>query len=142
MSILKAVHERCRNRGWTSATPSLPPAGALALGASDDVRTPFAAAAAIASYLGVYLLGLGNTATSGNTNPNSSAAGLPVPPPMDLVSPGRLAALLRLLQYRPGGPAPMLEATEGAPCRCVVCVFVFVCVCLCVCLCVCVCTCV
>jgi hypothetical protein len=36
---------------------------------------------------------------------------------MELVLPARLAALLRLLQYRPAGPAPMLEAAEGAPCR-------------------------
>lgn len=96
------------------------------------MRTPFAASAAIAAYLSIYLAGGGVTGThpssgggggASSTSAGSSAsnklAALPVPPPMELVLPARLGAVLRLLQYRPGGPAPMLEAVEGAPCRCV-----------------------
>jgi hypothetical protein len=92
-----------------------PRAGALGFG-GDDVRTPFAAAAAIAAYLSIYLAG-GAPSHPGPGGPSAKLAALPVPPPMELVLPARLAAALRLLQYRPGGPAPMLEAAEGAPCR-------------------------
>jgi hypothetical protein len=103
------------NHGPTCHPPSYSE-GTLGLG-GDDVRTPFAAAAAIAAYLSIYLSG-GPPPNPGPGAPAAKLASLPVPPPMELVLPARLAAALRLLQYRPGGPAPMLEAAEGAPCRC------------------------
>lgn len=119
----------------------LPPPGALSL-AAEDVRTPFAAAAAIAAYLGVYLLGSpsASPASAGSAAAAGKLGCLPVPPPIDLVSPGRLGAVLRLLQYRPGGPGPMLEALEGVPCRWgwghqiiqkyMCCMYIYMCVCI------------
>lgn len=91
---------------------------------ASDVRVPFAAAAAIASLLSLYLL------ANGSANANSSSSelqallgvrwgqGMAVPP-MGLVSPDKLAALLRLFKYSLGvnGP-PMYEALEGVACRC------------------------
>ena len=106
-------------------------AGALGL-AGGDVRAPFAACAAIAAHLSIYLaagvppgggssVGSCGSAVGGAASAASAAASklaaLPVPPPMELVLPARLGAVLRLLQYRPAGPAPMLEAAEGAPAR-------------------------
>lgn len=101
-------------------TSTSPPTGALSL-ASGDVRTPFAVASAVAALLSLYLRSspgsAGPAPAAAQQGPAVKLACLPVPPPMELVLPARLAALLRLLQYRPAGPAPMLEAAEGAPCR-------------------------
>lgn len=100
---------------------------------ASDVRVPFTSAAAISSYLQLYLLaGIGtlsphSSIASTNGNTATSAVGLQqllgpsmqsnVVPPMGLISPDKLAALLRLFKYRLGitGP-PMYEALEGVPC--------------------------
>jgi hypothetical protein len=85
---------------------------------------PFAAAAAIAAYITLYLL---SSQSSWGGGTSSSLQGqllglqwgqqLAVPP-MGLVSPDKLTALLRLFKYRFGGSGPpMYELLEGVPCR-------------------------
>lgn len=95
---------------------SLLPFAALLHHNASDMRLPFAAAAAIAAYLSIYLL-------SGSSNSSSmwgTGSQVPAVPPMGLASPDKLAALLRLFKYRLGGSAPPLcEAIEGGGCRCV-----------------------
>ncbi|WIA41542.1 hypothetical protein OEZ86_008912 [Tetradesmus obliquus] len=91
---------------------------------ASDVRVPFAAAAAIAAYISLYLL---SSQSSWGDGTSSSLQGqllglqwgqqLAVPP-MGLVSPDKLTALLRLFKYRFGGSGPpMYELLEGVPCR-------------------------
>jgi hypothetical protein len=91
---------------------------------ASDVRVPFAAAAAIAAYITLYLL---SSQSSWGGGTSSSLQGqllglqwgqqLAVPP-MGLVSPDKLTALLRLFKYRFGGSGPpMYELLEGVPCR-------------------------
>ncbi|KAF8056751.1 hypothetical protein HT031_006249 [Scenedesmus sp. PABB004] len=85
-----------------------------------DVRAPFAAAAAIAAFMPLYLLACAPDG-GGPALRQLMGAGWgwqPAVPPMGLVSPDKLAALLRLFKYRLGasGP-PMCEALEGVPCR-------------------------
>jgi hypothetical protein len=137
---------------FLSSLPSpSPPSGLLPLTTGADVRLCFTAAGAIAAYLRPYVC----------PPPLASSNGLslhqlrPVPPPAELLTPARLAAVLKLLRYvppapAPGGPPPMaMEGLEGVPCRsglfdgvvaliqvcvCVcVCMWVWVCGCVCVC---------
>lgn len=85
---------------------------------ASDVRLPFAAAAAIAAYLSVYLLAGGSSSTVLQHQLGATWCQQLAVPPMGLVSVDKLAALLRLFKYRLGanGP-PMLEAVEGVACR-------------------------
>jgi hypothetical protein len=85
---------------------------------ASDVRLPFAAAAAIAAYLSVYLLAGGSSSTALQQQLGAAWCQQLAVPPMQLVSADKLAALLRLFKYRLGanGP-PMLEAVEGVACR-------------------------
>jgi len=107
----------CSNIGWVACIPCLLPAALLHHNAS-DVRLPFAAAAAIAAYLSVYLLAGGSSSTVLQQQLGATWCQQLAVPPMGLVSVDKLAALLRLFKYRLGanGP-PMLEAVEGVACR-------------------------
>jgi hypothetical protein len=101
------------------ALPILPfvPAALLHHNAS-DVRLPFAAAAAIAAYLSVYLLAGGSSSAALQQQLGAAWCQQLAVPPMQLVSADRMAALLRLFKYRLGGNGPpMLEAVEGVACR-------------------------
>jgi hypothetical protein len=90
-----------------------------------DVRVPFAAAAAIAAYISVYLLSSQSSWGGGSSSNSTQGQLLGVQwgqqlavPPMGLVSPDKLTALLRLFKYRFGGSGPpMNELLEGVPCR-------------------------
>jgi hypothetical protein len=108
------------------------------------MRVPFAAAGAIAAYLSMYLLagssaaatlqaqlqgsgggggssGGGGSAAAAASSSSSSGSWCQqvAVPPMGLVSPDKLAALLRLFKYRLGGSGPpAAEALEGLGCRC------------------------
>lgn len=99
-------------------THDLPVPAALLHHNASDVRLPFAAAAAIAAYLSVYLLAGGSSSGALQQQLGAAWCQQLAVPPMQLVSGDRMAALLRLFKYRLGsnGP-PMLEAVEGVACR-------------------------
>lgn len=85
---------------------------------ASDMRLPFAAAAAIAAYLSVYLLAGGSSSSSLAQQLGASWCCHLAVPPMGLVGPDKLAALLRLFKYRLGASGPPLyEAVEGVACR-------------------------
>lgn len=82
------------------------------------MRLPFAAAAAIAAYLSVYLLAGGSSSAALQQQLGAAWCQQLAVPPMQLVSADKLAALLRLFKYRLGANgSPMLEAVEGVACR-------------------------
>lgn len=85
-------------------------AGSLQL-TGEDVRLGYCTASAISSYLRVYV----NATDPGQ--PAMSSLMKVVPPPLELLSPNRLAGLLRLLKYHVSNPSPMMEAIEGCPAR-------------------------
>eukprot|EP00775_Hariotina_reticulata_P001705 gene1705-2051_t len=123
---------------WQAVGPSQTSDAAIGRLAA-DVRIPFAAAAAISAYLSLYHLsnrislasswgsmfaGGGATADAGSnglaqplTSPSWRAGAVATAvPPMGLITPDKLAALLRLFKYRLGMEGvPMLEAVEGVP---------------------------
>jgi len=83
---------------------------------SADVRPPFAAAWAIAAYLRLHLLGSLPDGQEAAAADGPTRRGV-VPPPSELVQRDKLACVLRLMEFRTGHAPPMLEATEGVPCR-------------------------
>ncbi len=127
------VHFR---RGWLCKTTCRPPAafqanrvsaclctaGLLQLSSGDNLTLGFVAAGAAAAYLRFYAQPAGPgpsaAAAAGGGATLGPASSRPLPPPAELLSSARLAALVRLLKYHPpASGSPALEAIEGSPAR-------------------------
>ncbi|GFR42822.1 hypothetical protein Agub_g3779, partial [Astrephomene gubernaculifera] len=108
-------------------------AGMLQLASGEGLTLGYVAAGAAAAYLRFYAhpAGPAPSSSSSSSNPGamgggassrgaaaSSSSASPHPPPSELLSPARLASLVRLLKYHPAtSGSPALEALEGAPAR-------------------------
>lgn len=88
--------------------------GMLQLSGGSDIVLGYAAAGAIAAYLRLYISPQGPQQSSSGAG---SSAARSVPPPADLLSTPKLAAVQRMLKYHPGGDAPALEKVDGVPTR-------------------------
>lgn len=80
-----------------------------------DMRTPYAAANAIAAYLRPYVQPdpLPAIDSSQQHQPMQQS----VAPPLELLQDSRLQCVLRMLKTNAGSGAPLMEVVEGVPCR-------------------------
>ncbi|KAG2493565.1 hypothetical protein HYH03_008379, partial [Edaphochlamys debaryana] len=101
-------------------------AGMLTLASGDNLALGYVAAGAAAAYLRFYAQPAGPgpaaaaaaAAAGGGGGSSGLGSSRPLPPPPELLSPSRLASLVRLMKYHPApSGAPALEGLEGAPAR-------------------------